>query len=163
MINDLKRLFDQGLRPRDVLFIAFDPAGNVHVEIPARFSEVARLKVGHKLGLPWPFEGRKFYLDSVHPIGNDTVVVNGDRRLGNLSGLVDVASMVSWFVKEAHDESIFFGCTPHQPGSWLMRNERAMAVHLRGYLDLVPVDDGLLARRVMDPGLYFVPYEAAFA
>jgi len=162
MVRGLKELFVQGLRPRDVNFIAFDPAGDVHVEIPARFSEVNRLRVGNKLSLPWPFEGRMFYMDAVHPLGADVVVINGDRRIGGLSAMVDVASMMSWFVTEAHaDQSIFFGCTPHQPGSWWVSGECTEAFHTRGFVDIVATAPGLLARRIMDPGLYFLPAVSA--
>lgn len=163
MIQGLKELFDQGLRPRELMFLAFDPRGDVHVQIPARISDVERLKVGHKLSLPWPFDGRYFYLDAVHPLAQNAVVINGDRRIGSLSSLIDVAAMVSWFIKEAGDESIFFGCTPHQPGSWWVREEVAEPLHPRGFVDIVSSSHGLLARRIMNPGLYFLSAEDAAA
>jgi len=161
MIQGLKQLFRSGLRPRDVMFVAFDTHGDVYLTIPERLKDVGQLKVGEKLALPLPEEGRFFHLDAVHPIGGDVVVINGDRRIGSLSSLVDVASLVSWFIKTAGDESIFFGCTPHQPGSWWVRGEEAVSLHERGFVEIVPAHQGVLARRIMDDGLYFLPKEAA--
>ncbi len=157
MIGGLKELFAQGLRPSEVTFIAFDHVGDVHLEIPRRLNDVNHLKVGHKFTLSWPFPGRIFYLDAVHNISADVVVMNGDRRIGNLASLVDVASLVSWFIRESRRDSIFFGCTPHQPGSWWCTEDRAEPLHPRGFVEIVPATQGLLARRIMDPGLYFLP------
>ncbi len=161
MIQGLKKLFEDGLRPRGILFIALDANGDAHLEIPQRLDDMSHIKVGNKLSLDWPFQGRMYYLDAVHPVGGDVAVVNGDRRLGSLSSMVDVAALVSWFVREAGDESIFFGCTPHQPGSWWIRGEQAVALHNLGFVEIVPAEQGLLARRTMDAGLYFLPRQAA--
>ncbi len=164
MIQGLKDLFDEGLRPREVMFIAFDSHGDVHLEIPAHINDVRRLKVGDKFTLDWPFgKDQMFYLDAVHPMPGNAVIINGDRRIGRFSSLIDVASLVSWFVKEAEDESIFFGCAPHQPGSWYVSGEETDALHNRGYVDIVHTDQGLLARRIMDPGLFFMPEAEAGA
>ena len=162
MIQGLKKLFGEGLRPRGILFLALDNGGHVHLAIPERLKDVNTIKVGEKLSLAWPFSGRMFYLDAVHPIGGaDALVINGDRRLGSVANMVDVAAMVSWFIREAADLSIFFGCTPHQPGSWYVKGENAVALHSRGFVEIVPAEQGLLARRTMDPHLYFLPAEAA--
>jgi len=163
MIQGLKKLFQEGLRPRGMLFLALDPNGDANLVVPERIKDVSRIKVGNKLSLDWPFEGRMFYLDAVHPLSKETAVINGDRRLGSLSSMVDVAALVSWFVQEAGDESIFFGCTPHQPGSWWIHGEEAVALHERGFVEIVPAEQGLLARRTMDSGLYFLPREEALA
>jgi hypothetical protein len=161
MIHGLKEEFKAGLRPRDVVFCALDPRGDVHICVPKRMRDVKGLKVGEKLGLPPTLEGRRYHLDAVHPVGGDAVVINGDRRIGNISSLVDVAALVSWFVKEAEDKSIFFGCTPHQPGSWWVSGEQAIALHTKGFVEIVVAEQGLLARRIMDDGLFFLPKEAA--
>ena len=160
MIQGLKQLFREGLRPREVMFLAFDNHGDVSLTLPERRKDVEKLKVGEKLSLPQPVEGRYYHLDAVHPIGGDAVVINGDRRIGSLSSLVDVAALVSWFVKTAGDQSIFFGCTPHQPGSWWVKEEQTVSLHERGFVEIVPAHQGLLARRIMDDGLYFLPREA---
>lgn len=163
MIQGLKQHFADGLRPRGIMFAALDPAGDVNLVIPERLRDVNQIKVGNKLSLEWPFEGRMYYLDAVHPIGGDAAVINGDRRLGSMAAMVDVVALVAWFVKEAGDQSVFFGCTPHQPGSWWVRGEEAIALHQRGYVEIVPAAQGLLARRTMDSGLYFLPSELAVA
>jgi hypothetical protein len=163
MIKGLKELYEEGLRPREVMFVAFDSHGDVHLEIPVHMHDVQRLKVGNKFTLSWPFEGPMFYLDAVHRLPDKAVLINGDRRIGRFSSLIDVASLVSWFVNEAQDNSIFFGCTPHQPGSWFVRGEESIALHQRGYVDIVHTEVGLLARRIMDPGLFFLPMDKAAA
>lgn len=163
MIQGLKKLFAEGLRPRGIMFAALDPAGDMHLVIPERLRDVSQIKVGNKLSLESPLEGRVFFLDGVHPIGGDAAVINGDRRLGSLSSMVDVVALVSWFVKEAGDASVFFGCTPHQPGSWWVRGEDSIALHERGFVEIVPAEQGLLARRTMDNGLYFLPSAQAIA
>jgi hypothetical protein len=163
MIQGLKKLFKEGLRPRGIMFMALDAGGDVYLVVPERPKDVNSIRVGNKLALELPLQGRMYYLDAVHPIGSDMVVVNGDRRIGNLSSMVDVAALTSWFVKEAGDESIFFGCTSHQPGSWWISGENAVALHGRGFVEIVPAAQGLLARRIMDAGLYFLPQEAALS
>ncbi len=161
MIQGLKQLIKAGMRPRQCLFCALDPNGDVKMVVPERPKDVGHIKVGNKLSLAVPMEGRLFHIDAVHPIGGDVAVVNGDRRLGSFSSMVDVASLVSWFVKESGEESVFFGCTPHQPGSWWISEDRALALHDRGFVEIVPTQQGLLARRTMDNGLYFLPAEEA--
>ena len=160
MIQGLRQQFKEGLRPRDVMFAALDPHGDFHLTVPERPNDLGRLRVGEKLTLPQPEDSRFRFLDAVHPVGGDAVVLNGDRRIGGLSSMVDVASLVSWFINTAGDASIFFGCTPHQPGSWLIRDERVDSLHARGFVEIVPAAQGLLARRTMDDGLYFLPNEA---
>jgi len=161
MMNGLTKLYQEGLRPRGVLFLALDANGAAYLVIPQRFNDMEKIKVGNKLSLPWPLKGRMFFLDAVYPMGEDVTLVNGDRRLGNFSSLADVATLVSSFVSDAAEESIFFGCTPHQPGSWWVSGEEVIALHDRGFVEIVPTQQGLLARRTMDRGLYFLPTEAA--
>jgi hypothetical protein len=161
MIQGLRQLFKEGLRPRDIVFCAVDHHGDVHLSVPVRLKDVERLRVGEKLSLAPTFEGRMYYLDAVHPIGGEAVVINADRRIGSISSMTDVAALVSWFVKEAGDKSVFFGCTSHQPGSWWIREERSVDLHARGFVEIVPAHQGLLARRTMDDGLFFLPYETA--
>ena len=107
--------------------------------------------------------GRVFYFDAVHPLGEGTAVVNGDRRIGNYGSLVDVAELVAAFVERAGDQSVFFGCTAHQPGSWWVTHDRVEPLHGRGLVDLVPASRGLLARRIVDDALYFVERDRAIA
>ncbi len=51
MIHGLKEEFKAGLRPRDVVFCALDPRGDVHICVPKRLRDVKGLKVGEKLEL----------------------------------------------------------------------------------------------------------------
>jgi hypothetical protein len=145
------------------MFLALDARGDVFLSIPRRPSDLGNLRVGEKLTVSTDATEPLYHVDAVHPVGADTVVVNGDRRLRGKASMVDVATLVSWFVKQAGDQSIFFGCTPHQPGSWWIRDERTVALHEKGFVDIVAADPGFLARRIMDDGLYFLPREAALA
>lgn len=163
MIRGLREMYRAGQGPRGLLFLAIDERGDAHLAVAERPADVAGLKIGDKLSLPWPFPGRIFYIDAVHPVGTDAVVVNGDRRLGNAPTFVDVAALISGFVRQADAQSVFFGCTPHQPGAWWVRNEHATPLHDRGLVDILPVRSGLLARRTVDTGLYFLPEKAAAA
>ncbi len=157
--NGIKQLHWHGITPSELLFLAFDKNGDVKMQIAAQAADVSSLKVGRKLGLPWPFEGQMYYLDAVHPLGPRGVVINGDRRISKFFSLIDVAVWLSWFVKIAGDQSVFFGVTPHQPGSWWIEDEHIEPLHPRGFVDIVVHPAGLLARRIMDPGLYFLANE----
>ena len=162
MIQGLRKLFEEGLRPRDVMFLALDGHGDVNLVVPARTRDVQRVRVGEKLSIPDPLEPPAYHVDAVHPLaGADLVVINGDRRIGKLNSMVDVASLSTWFIQEAGDESMFFGCTPHQPGSWWVREEESVSLHSRGFVEIVSTAAGLLARRIMDDGLYFLEREHA--
>jgi hypothetical protein len=156
-------MYRGGRGPRGLLFLALDERGDAHLAVAEQTTDVASLKIGNKLSLPWPFPGRIFYIDAVHPVGSDAAVVNGDRRIGNVSTFVDVAALVSGFVRQADAQSVFFGCTPHQPGSWWVEGEHATPLHDRGLVDIVPVPAGLLARRTVDDGLYFLALRASTA
>ena len=157
MSRGLKQLYRDGFDPRGLLFLALDGQGDVHLALAEHPDDVPRLKVGTKLSLPWPFAGRYYYVDAVHPLGREVAVVNGDRRIGALSSLVDVAALVSGFVRLSGDKSVFFGCTPHQPGSWWVHDEEVVALHERGLVEILPTPTGLLARRTVDDGLYYLP------
>jgi hypothetical protein len=144
-----------------LLFLAFDQHGDVHLSIAEHTEDVEQIRIGDKLSLPWPFRGRVFYLDAIHSIAPDIAVINGDRRNGRLSSIVDVGVLVGGFVRRAGVDSVFFGCTPHQPGSWWIQAEQpAVPLHDRGFVDLAPVEQGFVARRTVDDGLYFLTREA---
>lgn len=150
--------------PRALLFIALDEQGHIHLARAERPEDVAQLKVGQKLSLPWTFAGRFFYFDAIHPLGQTQSIVNGDRRIGTLATLVDVAALVSALVEKSGDSSVFFGCTPHQPGSWWVDDERHIALHDRGIVDIVPVKkagNAIIGRRTVDNGLFYLSREDA--
>ena len=77
-LGELRR---RGLTPRGLLFLALDPTGGIHLAVPENLDDVAQLKVGDKLGLVWPVDGRFFHFDSVHRLRDGFFVFNGDRRL----------------------------------------------------------------------------------
>jgi len=144
-----------GITPRGLLFLALDEAGTTHIAVPENADDVEAIKVGDKLSLVWPFSGRCYYFDSVHRLPDDIVLFNGDRRLANCASAVEVALVTSMFLKTSGAKNVFFGCTPHQPGSWLCRGEeRQVALHGLGYVEVVAVPQGLIARRILDEHLF---------
>lgn len=165
LVRGLRRLRAEGVRGRSLLFLALSERGEAFLAIEgaAHDGKPPKLKVGQKLTLDPPFAGRMFYFDAVHPLGQRTAIVNGDRRIGQLANLVDAAALVSGYVDDMDGESVFFGCTPHQPGSWWIHETEAIPLHARGFVEIVPVEAGLLARRTVDAGIYFLPSDAAIA
>ena len=154
----LSAMRKRGVTPRGLLFIALDPGGMIHVGVPDNVDDIASLKVGDKLGLPWPHEGRFFHFDSVHRLREGFYLFNGDRRLSQPGDAVEVASLVADFIKTAAAPNVFFGCTSHQPGSWLVGGRDHVALHASGFVEVVPVPRGLLARRIMDHRLWMLPW-----
>jgi len=155
-VTDLRRA---GITPRGLLFLAVDLAGTTYLGVPENVDEVEKIKVGHKLSLAWKEDlGQVYYFDSVHRLTDKLVLFNGDRRLGNCASAVEVAVVVSMFLKASSAKNVFFGCTPHQPGSWLARSEdESTALHQHGYVEVVPAPQGLIARRTLDEHLFFLP------
>jgi hypothetical protein len=152
--SDLRRA---GITPRGLMFLAVDEAGTSHLTIPQNVDEVERIKVGDKLSLDWPTSGRCYHFDSVHRLPDGIVLFNGDRRLGNCASAVEVALVVAMFLKTSGAKNVFFGCTPHQPGSWLCRDDDiSAALHQHGYVEVVPVPQGLIARRILDEHLFYL-------
>jgi hypothetical protein len=70
-----------------------------------------------------------------------------------------VAALVGDFLKASTAPNVFFGCTPHQPGSWLVGGQDRVALHESGFVEVVPVPTGLLARRIMDQHLWMLPFQ----
>lgn len=161
LLRGLRELERERYGPGNILFLALDSGGNSQLAVTRALGKGSRLKVGKKLALPWPFEGRCFYFDAFHPLGRRTAVVNGDRRLRQVSSLLDISALVSGFIEHTGEQSMFFGCTPHQPGSWWVHESETVALHERGYVEIVPTPRGLVARRTVDDGLYFLPAAAA--
>ena len=155
-LGELRR---RGLTPRGLVFVALDPRGETRVAVPSDLDAATTLKVGDKLSLQPPWEGRLFHFDSVHRLPQG-VLYNGDRRLHEPGNASEVAVAISEWLKGNGAKNVFLGCTPHQPGSWWTRGERSPAVplHERGFVDVVTAPTGLLARRIGAPHLYFLPY-----
>ena len=159
VVLGLEELGQRGLTPRGVLFIALDPRGETHIAIPDDASAVTRIRVGDKLTLKPPWEGRYFHFDAIHRLPGGTVLWNGDRRLGETGSAAAVACAVSVWLKGLSARSVFLGCTPHQAGSWWTPSERSSAIdlHATGYDSTVVTASGLLARRAGEPSLHFLP------
>ena len=75
VILGLKELRKQGLTPRGLLFVALDPRGETYIAVPEDLDAVANIRVGDKLSLVPPFEGRYFHFDAVHRLPGDTRAV----------------------------------------------------------------------------------------
>ncbi len=156
----LRELRKRGLTPRGILFIACDPRGETHIAIPDDPEVVTRVRVGEKMTLKAPWEGRYFHFDAVHRLPGDTFLWNGDRRLGDTGSAPEVAAAVASWLKGSSAKNVFLGCTPHQPGSWWAVDERSEVfdLHARGIVDTVVTASGLLARKIGETGLWFLDF-----
>jgi hypothetical protein len=160
VILGLKELRKQGLTPRGLLFIAIDPRGETSVVVPEDLDAVASIRVGDKLSLVSPLDGRYFHFDAVHRLPGDSVLWNGDRRLSETGSAQEVAVAVAAWLKGSSAKNVFLGCTPHMPGSWWTADERAAVseLHALGFLDCVVATHGILARKIDDPRLYLLGF-----
>jgi hypothetical protein len=166
LVRGLATLRQQGLTPRGLLFLALNGQGRVHLVVPKDPHQLdnATMRVGEKLTLRWPDSlaepqpQRLFHFDSIHALRDDFYVVNGDRRLSHPGNAMEVGSVVSRFLRSADTTSAFFGCTPHQPGTWLQGGNQVVALHDYGIVEAVPVPSGLLARRLHDHRLYLTTF-----
>lgn len=165
VILGLKELRKQGLTPRGLLFVAIDPRGETSIAIPADLDAVAQVKVGDKLSLEPPWEGRYFHIDSVHRLPGDTVLWNGDRRLADTGSAPEVACAISEWLKGSSAKNVFLGCTSHQPGSWWTPDHLSAVVdlHARGLVDCVVTTSGILARKIDDAALYHIDFASLAA
>src|SRR5262245_42327289 len=120
---------ERGVTPRGLLFLALSPDGVIHVGVPEDQDEVTSIRVGEKLALVWPLAGRYFHVDAVHRLPGDFVLYTGDRRLKDPGDGPDVAQLVGSFLKGFSAKNVLFGCTAHQPGSWLVENKTVIALH----------------------------------
>ncbi len=152
-LEDLRK---RGLTPRGILFIALDPRGETHVAVPDDLDAVTKMKVGDKLTLEPPWEGRYFHFDAIHRLPGNTILWNGDRRLADAGSAQEVAMSVCEWLWGSSAKSLFLGCTPHQPGSWWCQTDKSTvtALHQRGFADAVITNVGLIARRLGEAQLY---------
>ena len=161
VILGLKELRKQGLTPRGLLFIALDPRGETYIAVPEDLDAVANVRVGDKLSLVPPFEGRYFHFDAVHRLPGDSVLWNGDRRLGDTGSAPEVAVAIAEWLKGSSAKNVFLGCTPHMPGSyWTMDHLSAVTdLHTMGYVDCVVTASGVLARKIDSACLYHLEFQ----
>ena len=162
VILGLKELRKQGLTPRGLLFVALDPRGETNIAVPEDFDAITSIRVGDKLSLVSPFEGRFFHFDAVHRLPGDTVLWNGDRRLGDTGSAPEVACAISEWLKGSSAKNVFLGCTPHVPGSWWTVDHLSAVteLHALGFLDCVVTSNGILARKIDSPHLHHLEFQA---
>jgi hypothetical protein len=162
VILGLKELRKQGLTPRGLLFVALDPRGETYIAVPEDLDAVDRIRVGDKLSLVPPWEGRYFHFDAVHRLPGDTVLWNGDRRLGDTGSAPEVACALAAWIKGSSAKNVFLGCAPHVPGSWWTVDHMSAVteLHSLGFLDCVVTTTGLLARKIDDPRLFHLELQA---
>ncbi|HKA90666.1 MAG TPA: hypothetical protein VKE22_23555 [Haliangiales bacterium] len=145
-----------GLTPRGLLFLALDAKGEIHLAVPEDILQVTRIRVGDKLSLAPPWSEPLFHFDSIHRLPAGGVLWNGDRRLAHPGDATDVATVVAEWLKGSGARNVFLGCTPHQPGSWFLADDKVAALHERGFVDVVTTATGLLARRMGEGHLYYL-------
>ncbi|HWO26330.1 MAG TPA: hypothetical protein VNO30_46700 [Kofleriaceae bacterium] len=156
----LRELRKQGVTPRGLLFAALDARGETFLAVPEDLDAVATIRVGDKLSLVPPWEGRYFHFDAVHRLPGDSVLWNGDRRLGNTGRAPEVARAISTWLKGSSARNVFLGCAAHVPGSWWTAEPSAAAteLHALGFLDCVVTAGGVLARKIDDARLYHLGF-----
>ncbi len=162
VILGLKELRKQGLTPRGLLFVACDPRGETYIAVPEDLDAVVNVRVGDKLSLVSPLEGRYFHFDAVHRLPGDSVLWNGDRRLGDTGSAPEVACAISEWLKGSSAKNVFLGCTPHVPGSWWTIDHLSAVtdLHAQGFLDCVVTTTGILARKIDSTKLYHLEFQA---
>ena len=161
VILGLKELRKQGLTPRGLLFVALDPRGETYIAVPEDLDAVANVRVGDKLSLVPPMEGRYFHFDAVHRLPGDTVLWNGERRLGDTGSAPEVAVALAEWLKGSSAKNVFLGCTPHVPGSYWCIDHLSPVIdlHALGFLDCVVTTTGLLARKIDSNRLYHLEWK----
>jgi hypothetical protein len=159
LLRGMKRLRESGLTPRGLLFLALAPDGAIHLGVPEDPEQITSIKVGEKLALVWPVAGRFFHFDAIHRLPGEFVLWNGDRRLKDPGDGLEVATLVASFLKGGSARNVLFGCTAHQSGSWIAQGRTQVALHEQGFVEVVPVAKGMFARRVMEPHLYYFPFQ----
>jgi hypothetical protein len=164
LIRGLGTLKQSGLTARGMLFLALSAQGRIYLGLPEQPGQLEQteLRVGEKLALRWPEDPalpqRLYHFDSIHTLRDDFSVHNGDRRLSQTGNAVEVGNIIARFVRSSGHQSVFFGCMPHQPGTWLQGGAQVVALHDFGVVEVVPVPTGLLARRLHDHRLYFLTF-----
>jgi hypothetical protein len=165
VILGLKELRKQGLTPRGLLFVALDPRGETYIAVPEDLDAVTNIRVGDKLSLVVPWEGRYFHFDAVHRLPGDTVLWNGDRRLGDTGSAPEVACALSEWLKGSSAKNVILGCAAHVPGSWWTIDHLSAVVdlHSMGFLDCVVTANGILARKIDDARLFHLEFQTLHA
>jgi len=158
----LATLHGGALTIRGVLFLALDPRGAISLAVTEDLTEARNIKVGEKLSFAPTFgaPSSTYHYDAIHRLPGHSVLWNGDRRLAQPGSACELAFVVAEWLKGSGAQNLFLGCTPHLPGSWWAPSSisPAIALHDKGYVDVVTTRAGLLARRQGEPVLYHLPY-----
>ncbi len=98
----------------------------------------------------------------MHRLPGDSVLWNGDRRLGDTGSAPEVACAISEWLKGSSAKNVFLGCAAHVPGSWWTVDHLSAVVdlHALGLLDCVVTTTGVLARKIDDPRLFHLEFQA---
>lgn len=157
-LEDLRK---KGLTARGVLFVAMDPQGETYIAVPDDMSSVVNIRVGEKKTVKPPWDGRYFHFDAIYRLPGETILWNGDRRLDTTGAASEVASAIALWLKSCGDRNIYFGCTPHQPGSWWTQGERnpVLDLHAQGFVSTIVTQSGILARRLDETLLYHLDFK----
>src|ERR687891_608915 len=162
VVLGLGELRSRGLTARGLLFIALDPRGETYIAVPDDFATVTDIRVGDKMTLKPPWEGRYYHFDAIYRLPGDTVLWNGDRRLGDTGSAPEVACAISEWLKGSSAKNVFLGCTSHQPGSWWTIDHLSAVteLHSLGFLDCVVTTTGIIARKIDDARLFHLEFAA---
>src|SRR5215831_2510734 len=112
LLRGLRAMRERGITPRGLLFLALSPDGTVHVGVPDDPDQITSIKIGEKLALVWPLDGRYYHYDAIHRLPGDFVLWNGDRRLKDPGTYGEVAALIALFLKGGSAKNVLFGCTP---------------------------------------------------
>ncbi len=157
----LRELRKRGLTPRGILSIALNPRGETHIAVPDDFDMVDKIRIGNKMTLKPPWEGRYFHFDAIHRLPGNTVLWNGDRRLSDTGSAPEVACALAEWLKGSSARNVFLGCASHQPGSWWTKDAHSDVIdlHARGLVDTVLTTSGLLARQINETKLFHTGFQ----
>ena len=153
-------LKQRNLTARSILLLALDARGAVYIATPKNKETVSNMKVGDKFTLSPPWKGEFFYFDAIHKLPSDVLLWTGDRRLMQTGSGQDVANTLAEWMKTTKDKNLFLGCTPHQPGAWCSSGplDQITTLHQIGIVDPTVSAQGLIARRIGEPFLYYLPW-----
>ena len=96
VVLGLGELRNRGLTPRGILFIALDPRGETYVAVPDDFTMVTDIRVGDKMTLKPPWDGR-YYHFKTYPVCNWSGDLGPKVKQGDsLSGIAQAITGTKW-------------------------------------------------------------------
>ena len=162
VILGLKELRKQGLTPRGLLFVALDPRGETYIAVPEDLDAVANIRVGDKLSLVPPFEGRYFHFDAVHRLPGDTRAVERRpparrHRLG-ARGRGRDQRVAQGQLGEERVPRLHAARARARTGR-IDHLSPVIDLHALGFLDCVVTTTGILARKIDDNRLFHLEFK----